>query len=73
MKRNIKDKCLVDQLKDSECIHIAVWKEGEVFKLYVNDIIAAESGDKQELKVEGHRIKKILNKQTDIKVKTNLH
>lgn len=73
MKRNIEDKCLVDQLKDSESIYIAVWKEREVFKLYVNDIVAAESGDKQEIKIEGHRIKKILNKQTEIKVKTNLH
>lgn len=72
MKRNIKDKCLVDQLKDLENIYITVWKEGKVFKLYVNDIVTAESGDKQELKIEGHRIKKILNKQTDIKVKTNL-
>lgn len=73
MKRNIEDKCLVDQLKDSESIYIAVWKEREVFKLYVNDIVAAESGDKQEIKIERHRIKKILHDQTEIKVKTNLH
>lgn len=63
----------MDHLKDSKSIYIAVWKESEVFKLYVNDIVAAESGNKQEIKVEGHRIKKILHDQTEIKVKTNLN
>lgn len=73
MKRNIEDNCLVDQLKDSECIYITMWKESGVFKLYVNDIVTAESTNKHTIQIEGHRIKKILNKQLNVKVKTNLH
>lgn len=73
MKRNIEDNCLVDQFKDSEYIYITVWKESGVFKLYANDIVTAESTDKHAIQIEGHRIKKILNKQSDVKVRSNLH
>lgn len=73
MKRNIEDNCLADQLKDSDYIYITMWKESGVFKLYANDIVTAESTNKHAIHIEGHRIKKILNKQSNVKVRTNLH
>lgn len=73
MKGNIEDYYLVDQLKDSEYIYITIWKELGVFRLYANDILIAESMDKHAIQIEGHRIKRFLNKQLDIKVRTNLH
>lgn len=73
MKRNIEDNCLVDQLKDLEYIYITIWKESGLFKLYANDIVIAESSDKHAIQIEGPRIIKILNKQSDLKIRTNLH
>ena len=73
MKRNIEDNCLVDQLKDSEYIYITIWKESGVFKLYINDIVTVESTDKHIIQIERQRIKKILNKQSNVKVRINLH
>lgn len=73
MKRNIKDDCLVEKFKDSQDIYITIWNEIEVFKLYVNDVVVVESDNKHSIQMEGHRIKKILNKQLNVKVRTNLY
>lgn len=73
MKRNAEDIYLIDQLKDSDYVYITIWNEEKIYKLYVNDIIAAETThDVHLLKMEGVRIKKLLIKH-NIKVKTNLH
>lgn len=73
MKKTIGDAELINYLGKPDCVYITIWKEEGVERLYANEIVVAETMHSVHLlKMEGHRIKKILSK-LNIKVRTNLH